>query len=57
LLRKLGLAEMITSIPALCLSEQVAAEAEKLPWHTVMAAPQPTTQSLIALLPRAGHGR
>jgi uroporphyrinogen-III synthase len=57
LLRKLGLAEMITSISALCLSKQVAAEAEKLPWRTVMAAPEPTTQSLIALLPRAGHGR
>jgi uroporphyrinogen-III synthase len=57
LLRKLGLAEMITSISALCLSKQVAAEAEKMPWRTVMTARQPTAQSMIALLPRAGHGR
>lgn len=56
LANKLGLAEMITSISALCLSNQVAAEAEKLPWRTVMAAPEPTAQSLVALLPRAGHG-
>jgi len=57
LVRKTGLTEMISSISALCLSGQVAAEAEKLPWRTVMAAPEPTTQSLVALLPRAGHGR
>jgi uroporphyrinogen-III synthase len=57
LANKLGLAEMITSISALCLSNQVAAEAKKLPWRTVMAAPEPTAQSLVALLPRAGHGR
>jgi uroporphyrinogen-III synthase len=57
LANKLGLAEMMTSISALCLSNQVAAEAQKLPWRTVMAAPEPTGQSLIALLPRAGHGR
>jgi len=54
---KLGLAEMTTTISALCLSKQVAAEAARLPWRTVMAAPEPTTQSLVALLPRAGHGR
>ena len=57
LAHKLGLAEMITSISALCLSSQVAAEAEKLPWRTVMTAPEPMAQSLVALLPRAGHGR
>jgi uroporphyrinogen-III synthase len=57
LLNKHGLAEMITSISALCLSNQVAAEAGKLPWCKVMAAPEYSTGSLIALLPRAGGGR
>jgi uroporphyrinogen-III synthase len=57
LLRKSGLAEMTSSISALCISEQVADEAGKLPWRTVMAAPEPTARSLMALLPRVGHGR
>ena len=59
LLNELGLAEMITSISALCLSDQVAAEAGKLPWRKVTAASEHCTQSLIALLPWAGgrHGR
>ncbi len=64
LLNKHGLAEMITSLSALCLSDQVAAEAGKLPWRKVMAASEHSTQSLIALLPRAdaigrdaGNGR
>ena len=64
LLNKHGLAEMITSLSALCLSNQVAAEAGKLPWRNVMVASEHSTQSLIALLPRAGasgrdsgHGR
>lgn len=56
LLDKLGLAEMITSISALCLSNQVAAEAAKLPWREVLAASQHSTQSVIALLPRADAG-
>jgi uroporphyrinogen-III synthase len=58
LLREFGLAEMITSVSALCLSRQVAAEAGRLPWRAVMTADQPTAQSLIALLPHAdgGHG-
>ena len=57
LLRKFGLAEMITPISALCLSNQVAAEAEKLPWRKVLAATQPTPRSVIALLPLADGGR
>jgi uroporphyrinogen-III synthase len=57
LLRKHGLAEMITPVSALCLSDQVATEAAKLPWRKVMAAPQHSTGSLIALLPRASHGQ
>ena len=65
LLNNHGLAEMITSISALCLSNQVAAEAGKLPWRKVMAASEHSTASLIALLPRVavahgqdtGHGR
>jgi uroporphyrinogen-III synthase len=57
LLQQLGLAEMITSISALCLSKQVAAEAGKQPWRKVMAAPEHSTQSLVALLPRVGAGR
>jgi uroporphyrinogen-III synthase len=54
LLQQHGLAEMITPISALCLSSQVAAEAGKLPWRTVMVAPEHSAQSLIALLPRTG---
>jgi uroporphyrinogen-III synthase len=51
---KRGLAEMTSSISALCLSDQVAAEAGKLPWRTIMVAPEHSAQSLISLLPRAG---
>jgi uroporphyrinogen-III synthase len=59
LAKKHGLAEMTSSISALCLSNQVAAEAGKLPWRTIMVAPEHSAQSLIALLPRAGtsHGQ
>jgi uroporphyrinogen-III synthase len=59
LANKLGLAEMITSISALCLSDQVATEAGKLPWRNVLAASQNSTSAVIALLPLAdrGHGR
>jgi uroporphyrinogen-III synthase len=54
LLQQHGLAEMITSISALCLSSQIGAEAEKLPWRRVMIAPEHSAQSLIALLLCAG---
>ena len=57
LLQQRGLAEMITPISALCLSNQVADEAGKLLWRTVMVAAEHSAQSLIALLPRIGAGR
>jgi uroporphyrinogen-III synthase len=64
LLREHGLTDMISSISALCLSHQIADEAARTPWRQVMAAAQPTSQSLIALLsqaddrPQAGnHGQ
>jgi len=58
LAKKRGLAEMTSAISALCLSNQVAAEAGKLPWRAVMVAAEHSAQSLIALLPRAdGAGR
>ena len=53
LVNERGLAEMTTPISALCISNQVAAEAGKLPWRTVMVSPEHSAQSLIALLPRA----
>jgi uroporphyrinogen-III synthase len=58
LLNELGLAQMISSISALCLSDQVAAEAGKLPWREVMTASEHSTRSMIALLPLAdANGR
>jgi len=57
LLREHGLADIITSSSALCLSNQVADEAKRLPWRQVLAAAQPTSQSLIALLPLADDPR
>lgn len=51
LLREHGLADMISLSSALCLSRQVADEAARSPWRRVMAAAQPTSQSLIGLLP------
>jgi uroporphyrinogen-III synthase len=53
LLREHGLADMINSISALCLSRQIADEAGRSPWRRVMVAAQPKAQSLIALLPLA----
>jgi uroporphyrinogen-III synthase len=50
LLRERGLADMITSSSALCLSGQIATEADRLPWRQVETALSPTTESLIALL-------
>jgi len=59
LAEKRGLAEMTSSISALCLSNQVATEARRLPWRRVMVASEHSAASLVALLPRAGggHGR
>ena len=56
LAEKHGLAEMTSWISALCLSNQVAAEAGKLPWRTVMVASEHSAGSLVALLPRSGDG-
>ncbi len=57
LLREHGLTDMINSISALCLSRQIADEATRLPWKRVVAAAQPTSQSLIALLSQADGRR
>ena len=57
LLREHGLTDMISSISALCLSRQIADEAARSPWRQVVAATQPTSQSLIALLSLADHRR
>jgi len=57
LAEKHGLAEMTSAISALCLSSQVATEASKLPWRTVLVAPEHSAQSLISLLPRTGGRR
>jgi uroporphyrinogen-III synthase len=54
LLRERGLTHMIGSSSALCLSSQIAAEAEKLPWRSVEIASKPTAEALIAFLPPRG---
>jgi uroporphyrinogen-III synthase len=54
LLRERGLANMITSSYALCLSSQVAAQAATLPWRRVKTAPGPTAEALVGLLPALG---
>jgi uroporphyrinogen-III synthase len=54
LLRERGLTYMIGSSSALCLSSQIAAEAEKLPWRSVEIASKPTAEALIAFLPPRG---
>jgi uroporphyrinogen-III synthase len=54
LLRERGLTHMVTSSSALCLSNQIATEAGKLPWRSVEIASKPTAEALIALLPPSG---
>jgi uroporphyrinogen-III synthase len=56
LVRKHGLADMIRSSTALCLSSQVAAKAHDLPWASIAVAARPTSESLLSLLPPAGAG-
>jgi uroporphyrinogen-III synthase len=53
-----GLADMIRSFTALCLSSQIAAKAQGLPWASIAVAARPTSESLLSLLPPAGarHG-
>jgi uroporphyrinogen-III synthase len=50
LLRNRGLADMVMSSSALCISEQVAEAASALPWLRVDVAAEPTSDALIALL-------
>ena len=56
LLREHGLADMITSSSALCLSEPIAAEAASLPWRQVRTAARPTADALLALLAEPNDG-
>lgn len=53
-----GLADMIRSFTAICLSGQVAAKATGLPWAGIAVAARPTSESLLSLLPPVGsrHG-
>jgi uroporphyrinogen-III synthase len=57
LLQEHGLADMITSISAFCLSRQVADVVGRSPWRRVVAAAQPTSQSMIAMLPLSDDHR
>jgi uroporphyrinogen-III synthase len=51
LLAKRGFTHMVGQSSALCISSQVAAQAEQLPWGRVETASEPNAAALIALLP------
>jgi uroporphyrinogen-III synthase len=55
LVSKHGLADMIRSFTAICLSSQVAAKATGLPWAGIAVAARPTSDSLLSLLPPVGN--
>jgi uroporphyrinogen-III synthase len=56
LVGKHGLTDMIRSFTALCLSSEIAAKAQALPWASIAVAARPTSESLLSLLPPAGSG-
>ena len=47
LLKKSGLENITAYLNALCLSADIAREAQKLAWTNIWISPQPTTESLI----------
>jgi uroporphyrinogen-III synthase len=55
LLRKRGLADMVTSSAALCISKQVADAVSALQWRHIHIAAEPTSDVLTALLPPPGQ--
>ncbi len=61
LINQAGLAQMVTSVTAFCLSAEVAASAAALPWKRIGVAVRPNSASVLALLPiidrTIPHGR